>query len=244
MPGMPRLFTASFSRAGDVAGEVDELLAARQARPDDFEVEARQHLLQLRGRLVDVHHLLRVGVQARRRQRHRQDLAVAVHDHRPGARPGVGRQRRLRDRRGGNRVRAGRGRRGRGGVRQARPFDPLGRHRHDHGGAGELDRDGAEQHGEAARGKQQPAARALQHGAAGKLRRVEPHVHRRGGAVRHARASEPDAGGRRVRVRRGWVGGVAQREPVSAGRRRTAPGLATKRARRRRVRCRIRRPPG
>ena len=199
----------------DAAGQVDELLVAAQPGARDLQIELRQHLLQASGRVVGVDHLLRVGIQPGGRHRERQDLAVPVRDHRPGARAGVagvgtgGFARHLGDRRGR--------------VRQAgHPLQPLGRQRHDHRGGRQLDHHRDEQHGEPTSRQHQPPAALFQGGPAAQVRFRHPDGRDRD----RARAHPPGgrgvggaarwAGDRSTRPQRnGTGGGSAEREPPS-----------------------------
>ena len=67
----------------DLAGQIDELFRLRHPLARLRLVQARQHLLELARRLDGIDHLARIGVERGGRQGDRQDLAVAVGDHRP-----------------------------------------------------------------------------------------------------------------------------------------------------------------
>ena len=68
----------------DLALEIDELpVGLGQARRCGRLIEARQHLLQPMRRIGGIDDLARIGEHRDGRQRDRQDLAIAVGDHRP-----------------------------------------------------------------------------------------------------------------------------------------------------------------
>ncbi len=175
----------------DLAFQVDELLRAfGEARADSSFVEPRQHGDQPVRRVGRVDDLAGVGVQARSRQRHRENFAVAVHHHRPG---GV-RAQVERGRQQLGPALAGRQRRRLGAPRCR---DKLRLHGVDHGRIGELDRDCAEQHGEAGGRQHQPGARFFQRRAPREVGRGDAHVlHARHRGV----ARRAGAAGRRLRV--------------------------------------------
>ena len=192
---------------GDVAGEVNELLAAPKAVAQLLLVEPGQRALQLGGGVGEVDHLRRVRVDGRGGQADGQDLAVAVHDGGAGARRG--RVRRMD--RGGHAAVGGHDRVG----QAARDIEAAGRHGVKHGGAGQLQQHGAEQHREAAGRHQQPAAGLLQHGPARQVGRRDAHGlhHWQGG--RQGRSGSPARTGRRgVRAGRGGRA-LVQRDPPS-----------------------------
>ena len=152
----------------ELAGEVDELLfGVRQALGDLGFIQFRQYLLELARGFRRVDHFLRVGIQRDGGQRDSQKFAVAVGYHGAlGAHRGV-----------------------RGFLRFQqfgdRAFRAVRHQRLDHGGVGQLQRDGEEQHGEAGGGKDQPPAGFFERGAAVQVGRGDAHVfhHRHGAAA-------------------------------------------------------------
>ena len=136
----------------DLARDVDELLLAGQPSHDVVDIQRWQDRLQLLCRVLRVHQLERIGEHRRHRQRDREDLAVAVGD---GGAPDVRQVEIVRHQALGVGGACRQPGHLRGDLARRR------RHRMQHGGEGELEADGAEQHPEAARHAEQAHAHAL-----------------------------------------------------------------------------------